>query len=188
MELVLVGSGPWKRVVQPWSWGNSAVKWCDRFTVFLGTPKKLCVDILWHIQIWVAEKLLTSLDETRNEASKRSKEKITRLNMTCMTLHDTVWKVNLFGLCQIHSRQEPQFSDVAAVPGSWSWSLWQLNHHLYKDLYITCVFQDFRISCIFCLLLPRLWSLEHRLQPDLWRTRSISLELSNLFSLLLPAN
>ena len=88
MELVLVGFGPWKRVVQPWSWGNGTrlrfvdVKWCP-----LGNTKKHCIDILWHIQIWVAEKLLTSLEETGNEASKRSKEKITRVNMTCMTLH-----------------------------------------------------------------------------------------------------
>lgn len=29
MELVLVGSGPWKRVVQPWSWGNGTRLWND---------------------------------------------------------------------------------------------------------------------------------------------------------------
>lgn len=142
MELVLVGSGPWKRVVQPWSWGNGTTD----SLFFLGThKKKLCINILWHIQIWVAEKLLTSLEETGNEASKRSKEKN---NSTEHDMYDFAWhssKSQSFRLCQMHSRQEPQFSDVAAVPGSWSWSLWQLNHHLYKDLY-SCVFQGLGIS------------------------------------------
>ena len=44
----------------------------------------------------VAEKLLTSLQETGSEACNRSKEKITRMNMTCVILHDMQFEKSIF--------------------------------------------------------------------------------------------
>ena len=108
---------------------------------FFGNTKKLCIDIysIYSNMGCRETAYFTWGDRQRGLQKVEGKN-----NSSEHDMYD--FACQSFRLCQMHSRQEPQFSDVAAVPGSWSWSLWQLNHHLYKDLYITCVFQGLGIS------------------------------------------